>query len=278
MIKFFFAALLLYAALAIVMVWSQEDIIFPTHAVASPGPLPPRAERLVVDTPGGERLHGVHIPPAAGSTGPRTLILGFGGNAWNAQEAGSYLQEVYPEAHVVAFHYRGYRPSGGRPSADALVADAPLVHAHAVERVKPERTIAVGFSIGSAIAGSLAGQSEIDGLILVTPFDSLKAVAKQLYPWLPVGLVFQHELNTAELLGDSDVPVAVIAAERDAIVPARRTDALRSAVANLVYDRTIQNAGHNDLYARPEFHAAMRKAAEAIDASIDERNIGRPVR
>lgn len=260
------------------MVWSQEDIIFPTHAVASPGPLPARAERLVVDTPTGERLHGVHIPAAAGATGPRTLILGFGGNAWNAQDAGTYLHEIYPEAHVVAFHYRGYRPSAGRASADALVADAPLVHAHAVERVKPERTIAVGFSIGSGVAASLAGRSRVDGLILVTPFDSLKAVAKQLYPWLPVGLAFQHDFNTAQFLRDSHAPVAIIAAERDEIVPTRRTDALRSVVSNLVYDRTIERAGHNDLYGRPEFHAAMRKAAEAIDASIANRNIGTPVR
>jgi pimeloyl-ACP methyl ester carboxylesterase len=267
MIRILVAAVLLYAALAVAMVWSQDDIIFPTHAVASPGPLPPRGERLALDTPGGEQLHGVHIPPAASFTGPRTLVLGFGGNAWNAQDAGTYLHEIYPQAHVIAFHYRGYRPSGGRPSAQALVADAPLVLAHAVEQVKPERTIAVGFSIGSAVAASLAGRSEIDGLILVTPFDSLKAVAKQLYPWLPVGLVFQHELNSAEFLGDSDVPVAIIAAERDEIIPARRTEALRPAVAKLVYDRTVQRAGHNDLYSRPEFHAAMREAAEAIHVS-----------
>jgi pimeloyl-ACP methyl ester carboxylesterase len=265
MIRILVAAVLLYAALAVAMVWSQEDIIFPTHAVASPGPLPPGGERLALDTPGGEQLHGVHIPPAAGFKGPRTLVLGFGGNAWNAQDAGTYLHDIYPQAHVIAFHYRGYRPSGGRPSAQALVADAPLVHAHAVEQVKPERTIAVGFSIGSAVAASLAGRSEIDGLILVTPFDSLKAVAKQLYPWLPVGLVFQHELDAAKFLDGSDVPVAIIAAERDEIVPSRRTEALRSVVAKLVYDRTVQSAGHNDLYGRPEFHEAMREAAEAID-------------
>lgn len=278
MIKVLLAALLLYAALAGLMAWSQEDIIFPRHAVASPGPLAAPAERLVVDTPEGERLHGVHIPPADGSTGPRTLILGFGGNAWNAQDAASYLHEIYPEAHVVAFHYRGYEPSSGRPSAQALVADAPLVHAHAVERVKPERTIAVGFSIGSAVAASLAGRSRIDGLILVTPFDSLKAVASQLYPWLPVGLVFQHELKTTEFLGDSEVPVAIVSAERDEIVPAGRTDALRSAARNLVYDRMVERAGHNDLYGRPEFRTAMREAADVIDGSIDRRNIDTPVR
>ena len=34
-------------------------------------------------------------------------------------------------------------------------------------------------------------QRPLDGLILVTPFDSLKAVAQGLYPWLPIGPFFQ---------------------------------------------------------------------------------------
>lgn len=133
--------LLLFAALVVAMIWSQQDIIFPTHAVASPGPLPAGAERVSIDASGGERLHGVHIPPVT-SGGPRTLVLGFGGNAWNAQDVGAYLSDLYPQAHVVAFHYRGYRPSTGRPSAETLIADAPLVHDFAVDRVKPERVVA----------------------------------------------------------------------------------------------------------------------------------------
>ena len=49
------------------------------------------------------------------------------------------------------------------------------------------------------------------------------------------------------------MPVAIIAAERDEIVPAERTDALRERVRNLVFDRTIAGAGHNDIYARSDF-------------------------
>ena len=59
---------------------------------------------------------------------PRTLILGFGGNAWNGSDVAAYLHQIFPQADVIAFHYRGYRPSTGSPSAEALLADAPLVH------------------------------------------------------------------------------------------------------------------------------------------------------
>jgi hypothetical protein len=55
------------------------------------------------------------------------VILGFGGNAWNADDLALYLHGLLPDTEVVAFHYRGYRPSTGRSSAAALLADAPVV-------------------------------------------------------------------------------------------------------------------------------------------------------
>ena len=247
----------------------QNQIMFPTHAVAAPGPLPPGATRVRIPAPGGNELHGVHIAPRVGLPGPRTLILGFGGNAWNAEDAASYLHNVYPSAEVVAFHYRGYRPSTGSPSAEALLEDAPLVYDFAVARIHPDRTIAVGFSIGSGVAAALAGERPVDGLILVTPFDSLKAVASDLYPFLPVAMLFRNDMDAAAALKASKVPTAIIAAGQDEIILRRRTDGLRAAVGNLVLDQTIAGAGHNDIYARSEFQHAMDVALEAVSPIRD---------
>lgn len=245
------------------MNWSQDDIIFPVHAVGPPPPLPSNGERLRIETPDGDTLHGVYLPPKSPAA-IKTLIVAFGGNAWNGEDVASYLHDLFPDADVVAFHYRGYRPSTGKPSADALLADAPLVFDAAVERVRPDRSIAAGFSIGSGVAASLAKRREVDGLILVTPFDSLKKVASSIYPWLPVGLLFQHEFDAAGALRGTDVPVAIVAAERDEIIPPKRTDGLREQVPNLVFDRTISGAGHNDIYQRDAFQQAMRDALETF--------------
>lgn len=244
------------------MIDFQTRLIFPTHAVRNAGPLPRGAEALLLKVRGAE-LAGVHIPPDE-APAERTLVLGFGGNGWNGQDVGEYLHEMYPDADVIAFHYRGYRPSTGAPSADALVADAPLVYDFAVERVKPARTIAVGFSIGTGIAAQLASRRKLNGLILVTPFDSLKAVAQSMYPWLPIGIFFQHEVDAAGPVAKTKVPVAIIEAERDELVPHERTEALRKRVPNLVYDKIVRRAGHNDIYTRSEFHDAMREALRRV--------------
>jgi pimeloyl-ACP methyl ester carboxylesterase len=241
----------------------QSHLIFPTHAVPSAGPWPRGAERLALRTADGKDLSGIRIPADHPSKRPN-LILGFGGNAWNAQDVAEYLHGLFPDEEIVAFHYRGYHPSRGSPSAESLIADAPLIYDFAVEKVRPARTIAVGLSIGSGIAASLAAERKLDGLILVTPFDSLKAVAQAMYPWLPIGPFFEHEIDAASALEDIKVPVAIIAAEHDQIVPGERTDALKRRLPKLAFDRVIRGAGHNDIYSKSEFHEAIREAFDRL--------------
>jgi pimeloyl-ACP methyl ester carboxylesterase len=255
--------ILLYVAAAVFLYFAQTSMLFPARLALPAGAPPPTARALDLSTPSGHRLHGLHIPPAR-QAGERLLILGFGGNAWNAASAAEYLHELYPEADVIAFHYRGYRPSGGAPSAEALQEDALLVHDLARRHIGSGRTIAIGFSIGSGVAAYLANRRPLDGVILVTPFDSLAEVAAGQYPWLPVRLLFRHPMEPAAALRDSGVPVAIIAGGRDTLIVPQRTDGLRRAARNLVFDRTIPGAGHSDIYDHPGFRAAMREALSRV--------------
>jgi hypothetical protein len=264
-LKLLLIPVLFYLAILLGIYLGQATLLFPRGMAGGALPLP-AAQRLTVDTPDGDRLHGVHLPPRAPAQVDRPLILGFGGNAWNAEAAAAYLAGLYPDAHIVAFHYRGYAPSTGKPSADALLSDALVVHDEVAARLKPARVVAVGFSIGSGVAARLASRRPLAGTILVTPFDSLKKVAQRHYPWLPVGLLFRHEMPVAEDLKQSRVPIAILSASRDTIIPPARADALREVVPNLVYDRTISGAGHNDLYDRLDFRQAMVEALRHIEA------------
>jgi len=263
MLKLLLLPILLYLAV-VIAVWALQDrILFPSGMVGAAPALPATTERLVLDTPGGARLRGVHIPPSSGK-GAGPLILGFGGNAWNAEAMALYLHDLYPGADVAAFHYRGYPPSSGVLGAAALIADAPLVYDLVANRFPGRPIVAIGFSVGSGVAASLAGKRKLAGLILVTPFDSLEALAGGHYPWLPIRWLLRHKMPVADWLGGTAVPVALIAGQADTLVPARRTDALRRAVPNLVYDRTIGGTGHDDIYQHPAFRAAMAEALEKV--------------
>src|SRR3712207_993450 len=119
LLKLLIGAGLLYAAIVLAFYFAQTSLIFPARMVQGAGPLPPAAERLALDLPDGNRLHGIHILPRV-RRAERPVILGFAGNAWNAEDAAGYLHQVYPDADIVAFHYRGYRPSTGKAGAAAL--------------------------------------------------------------------------------------------------------------------------------------------------------------
>lgn len=270
-IKLLIGAAVIYAAIVALMYAAQTRMLFPAGLAAPPqAPLPAGAREIAAKSADGHRLAGIHIPPAQdGAAG--TLILGFGGNAWNAAAMALYLHGLYPDRHVAAFHYRGYAPSEGAPSAAALIADAAIVHDAAVAAIAPERVVAAGFSIGAGVAVQLATERPLAGLILVTPFDSLTRLASGHYPWAPVSLLLRHRMEPAAALGTLDVPVAIIAAGGDTIVPAARTAPLRAAAKNLVLDRTIAAAGHNSLYDAAAFREAMAEAlgimetGEAVD-------------
>lgn len=253
---------LLYAGVVCLAALSQTKLLFPVHMAAANRPALPRsAEQLELTTPDGETLIGVRL---GNSSDGKPLLLGFGGNAWNADAMALYLHGLFPGHEVVAFHYRGYPPSTGAPSARALLDDS-LVIFDRWQQTRPRKVVAVGFSIGSGVAAHLAHHRTLAGLILVTPFDSLEALAREHFAWAPTGLLLRHHMPVLDLVRDRPTPVALIAAGQDTIVPARRSAPLRGAIPNLVLDRTIADAGHNDLYDHPAFAAAMREALARLE-------------
>jgi len=258
----------LYLLVVALIALAQDWLLFPRWAMGNgTAVLPASAERLTLEVPSGEELVGVYLPAERRPPGEAALVLAFGGNAQNADALAIYLYSVFPEQDIVAFHHRGYAPSTGRPSASALLQDTLLIHDHLIATLAPERIVAVGLSIGAGPAAYLASQRSITGLILVTPFDSLKALAREHFPWAPVGLLLRHRMEITDAVAASSVPVALIAAERDTIVPPHRTAPLRTAARDLVLDRVIMHAGHNDLYDSSEFVTAMRDALALIESS-----------
>ena len=253
----------IYAVVVLIIYVAQTALLFPVSMAGGARAMPHGTERLACETPDGEHLQGIRFPSPPGDD--RVTVLGFGGNAWNADDMAVYLRELFPAAEVVTFHYRGYPPSTGRPSAEALLDDAPVFYDCLIKELNPaRRIIAVGFSIGSGVAIRLARERPVDGLILVTPFDTLEGLARHHYGWLPVGLLLRHHMFPVDELREVSAPVALIVAERDSIIPKQRTAPLRKAARNLVMDQIIPGAGHNDVYANPDFTRSMHHAMELL--------------
>lgn len=262
MIKLLAMLLATYAGIVALLYFAQRSLIFRGANMQSVRLDQPRKpERLELPSAEGDRLSGMLFRGAPGST---DLVIGFGGNTQDAEVLGQDLAERLPQAHVVVFHYRGYGPSTGRPSEAAVYADALRIYDALVERLRPARTFAVGISLGSGVATYLSKQRTLAGMVLVTPFDSIEAIAKEQYFWVPVGLLLHQRFASVEHLRGNQTPVAVIAAADDRVVRPQRTAALRQQISNLVFDRTLAGASHATIHHLPAYAGTFKEAFDAL--------------
>jgi uncharacterized protein len=243
--------------------WQQDRMIFPGwgFATVAASGIEPGDERLELTTPDGVRLVGAL---RRADTSSRCLLLVFGGNAEDANWRLRHFGDWLPGVDIATFFYRGYGPSGGMPSETALVADAVLIHDRMAERLGPCAVIVAGLSLGSGVAAQLARRRPLTGLILLTPFNSIEAVAAARYPFVPVRRLLRHPFRSDAALAGLPLPVAVIAAEEDDIVPPRLTRRLIDALALPVLIAWVRQADHVSIYEHAEYREAFVRAIDRL--------------
>jgi pimeloyl-ACP methyl ester carboxylesterase len=225
---------------------SQDRMLFLPQLAARPGMRPPRpVEEAEFATPEGPRLRGWFAPARGG--GPAPLIVYYGGNA---EDVTGQAFEPWPDDWALALiNYRGYGGSEGRPSEQALCADAEVVLGALARRpdVDAARIVLVGRSLGTGVATYVAARRPVRGVVLISPYDSMVALAGHHYPFLPVRLLLRHRFDSIERAPGIRAPLLAIAAERDEIIPSERSRRLYDAWGGPKRWVVIPEANHNDL-------------------------------
>lgn len=103
------------------------------------------------------------------------------------------------QAHSAIMEYPSYGVyQGPSPDEELICKDALLLHTFLTESLgfKPENVILVGRSMGSGPATFLASERKIKLLILISPFKSIKSVAKDHFPFW--GFLVKDRFNNLE--------------------------------------------------------------------------------
>jgi pimeloyl-ACP methyl ester carboxylesterase len=107
-------------------------------------------------------------------------------------------------------------------------------------------------------------------VILVSPFDSVTALAQRHYPFLPVSLLLRHRFDSLSLAGAIDAPMIAIVAERDSIIPPEHSQRLFDAWKGPKTWQLLAGADHNGFDAHPAYWRAIDdflRSREAASAS-----------
>jgi pimeloyl-ACP methyl ester carboxylesterase len=244
------ALCLLYALLLALVWWQQERLIF------LPAKLPADhrfafgddVHETWIDVEGA-KLHALHLR----NPQPRGVVFFLHGNAGNLESWFSNA-DFYRRLNfdLVMLDYRGYGKSSGRiESQTQLESDVRAVWASIAPRYLGLRRVVMGRSLGSALAAGLAADVQPDLTVLVSPYESMAALATEHYRWVPQALL-RYPLRTDAALARVKSAVFLMHGEQDALIdPSHSERLLRSAPqAERVL---IRGAGHNDLQQFPAY-------------------------
>ncbi|NYE62432.1 hypothetical protein FHW58_003647 [Duganella sp. 1224] len=203
-----------------------------------------RTRPIVVRAKDGTRLSGwLMTPPVAG---PHPGVVYFGGRSeevsWVARDAG----KLFPGMAVLAVNYRGYGDSHGDPAEEHFVEDGRMLYDWLSERhhVDPKRIAVVGRSLGSGVAVQVAKERDANAVVLITPYDSILALAKRKFRTLPVDYFLRHKFESVKYADQIKAPAYVLRAAVDDIVPHSHTDQLVQKLATLHADEIVPDSDH----------------------------------
>jgi pimeloyl-ACP methyl ester carboxylesterase len=114
--------------------------------------------------------------------------------------------------------------------------------------VDPARVFLLGESLGGAVALELALEHRPAGLVLLSAFTGIRALAALHYPFVPGPLV-PDAYPSLRRIRRLETPVLVIHGEEDEVAPVEHGRALYEAARGAKRLRVFQGAGHNDLLA-----------------------------
>jgi len=239
-----------YGILCLLLFLRQRDMLYYPTPPRSPASVDAQLLRLHSEA---ETLQVWRV----GDINERALIY-FGGNAEDVALNSTSFQRLFPGWTVYLPNYRGYGGSSGRPDERGLFADALALYD--LVRQDHAAVAVMGRSLGSGVAVFLAEQRDVDRLVLVTPFDSMAHLAATYYPWVPVRFLLRDRFDSRSRAGSLTMPILVLIAEQDEVVPASVSASLVAALhPEKARVEIIDGVGHNTIGSSPHYESVLAR-------------------
>jgi uncharacterized protein len=243
------AAAVAYAALVGALYLKQEQLIFPGRALPSDFrfQFDQRFQEVRIPVPGA-LLDALHFTQDQ----PRGLVFFLHGNAGKLPTWTTGI-DFYRRVNYDLFilDYRGYGKSTGRiESEQQLDADVRAAWDIIAPRYRGKPIVIYGRSLGTGLAAKLATDVNASLLVLVSPYSSLAAAAKEAYPLAPEWLL-KYPLRTDQVIASVKMPIVLLHGSEDRRMPlahSRRLAALASTRVELI---VVEGAGHDHIQRFP---------------------------
>ncbi|HSB30891.1 MAG TPA: alpha/beta hydrolase [Candidatus Sulfobium mesophilum] len=207
--------------LLIAYVYARQGamLYFPAKEIeATPHNIGLDYQDVTLRTKDGVEISAWYIP----ADNARGFILFCHGNAGNISHRLDSIKIFHRLGlGVLIFDYRGYGKSKGSPDEEGTYSDAEAAWDYLVNilRVKPEKIVLFGRSLGSAVAVELALRRQAGAIIMESAFTSVPDLGKKFFPLLPVSLISRYHYESISKVERVEMPKLFIHSPDDEIVP-----------------------------------------------------------
>lgn len=199
---------------------------------------------------------------------PQGVILYFHGNKWSLARWGEQAEELARRLSwdVWIMDYPGYGRSEGRIRSEKQLHELAELSLRELRRRYGAdiKVVLFGRSLGSGLAVRLAAEAEVNGLVLETPYLSVRSLARLRAPWAPPFLL-RYALRSDLHLPRVRCPVLILHGHQDPVIPFLHGKVLSglAARARLV---EMQSGKHNDLHSFSNYWPALEKFMQEVQS------------
>lgn len=240
-------------------------IYFPERFMPAP---PPGVEERRFAAADGVQLHAWLAPPPDDAAPLLVWSHGNGGNVGNREDV--LLALAARGLGVLAYDYRGYGLSAGRPDENGTYLDAEAAWDHAAASgIAPGRIVCFGESLGGAVAIALATRRTCAAVIVVSTFTSLRDVARRHYGALSA--LAGRQYDSASRVAAIGVPILIAHGDQDEIVPYALGEDLFGLAREPKRFLRVAGREHNDVFDSPPLLDAIAAFARESVAAAGPR-------
>ncbi len=212
-----------YIGLSIlVYVRQTKYVYYPSRKVIdNPSDINLHFEDVLLKTQDGETISCWYVP-SGGYEGSGRMVIFSHGNAGNIGDRLGTIEVFHRMGYdVMVYDYRGYGASTGTPTEQGTYWDALAVwnYVKGEKGIPPEKIVLFGRSLGGAISAWLAEQVGPGALVLESAFRSAPAMARKMFPYLPINLICKFDYNNEERLKNITCPIVVAHSVDDEMIP-----------------------------------------------------------
>lgn len=221
------AALVVAAYLGAIgwLIANETRLVFQANTVLTERrPAPPFEQVDGIPVEGGGPSARAWLMPAPGGGAGAPWVIYLHGNDANISTRLNILHYERLRAlgvNVMAPEYRGFGGLPGVPTEQSLSEDARAAYDYLRGRkhIDAARIVVYGWSLGSAVAVTLASGVEEGAVILEGAPASVVAIGQQRYPMFPVRLIIRNPFESILRVGAIHAPMLFLHSREDLVIP-----------------------------------------------------------